>query len=449
MAKSEQTPTRIIDIFSLKEQKGEVGIEIEVEGHHLPRRVEKYWAVHDDGSLRGDETAEYVLSRPVPRDHVGKALQHLVDTWKNHDSRIDTESHRTGVHAHINVQQLTLDQTISFFCLYGILEDLIVKFCGNSREGNLFCLRLRDAEHLITFLVNMVSKGGWTQLASDRIRYASVNMNAIPKYGSMEFRSMRGTDDVDHIKLWIDMLLQIKDQALKYTKPSDMIVHMSGLGEEQFLNAVMGEYAEQLMCKDMKTLIRQGVRRVQELAFTPIYPLKKKLLTTLEPRTPRYRPRQLSAEDVLDAIELARYNELHALGINFRWTREQRAEWDQLRAEIDRRFQVIWEQERVAFEERVRREEERRAQEEQDWDADQPEFEPTPDEPEAPRPARLNFDIIERLIAANPGHQLYTWALPAPDTTEGPIRMRVPRARPDVPQWVVEEVTTTPERNDF
>jgi hypothetical protein len=299
---------KVIEYFenNMLPQDGEVGIEIEVEGFNLPHRIAKYWTTHHDGSLRGDESLEYVFAKPLPRQDFGLALAYLDESWKKRGSRID-ESPRAGVHAHINVQQLTEKQLVSFFCLYSVFEDLIVKYCGKEREGNLFCLRLRDAEYLVDFLITIFKNGNLGKLLTDRIRYASVNMSSIPKYGSMEFRAMRSTRDMNAIKLWVDMLLMIKDKSLLFNNPSDIITSLSAQGDEAFLNNIMGQYAEVLHCKNEGQLIREGVRRIQELAFTPIKDVKKKeLINVAPPPKRRYIPKAYAEEELFDNEEEVR-----------------------------------------------------------------------------------------------------------------------------------------------
>jgi hypothetical protein len=48
-------------------------------------------------------------------------------------------------------------------------------------------------------------------LKSDRLRYAAANVVAIPKYGSVEFRSMAGNLDPDRVQKWVNMLIALRD----------------------------------------------------------------------------------------------------------------------------------------------------------------------------------------------------------------------------------------------
>ena len=268
-----------LEYFGYRKRAGEVGIEIEVEGNNLYREKMDYWKTIADGSLRGEESIEYVLSSPVKRKEILKVLKYIKNIWKETRCNIDENSPRTSVHIHINVQELSFSNIINYFCLYSIFEEALVKFCGALREGNLFCLRLKDADDLIDNLVEIVKTQQWKRLSTDKIRYASLNMAAIPKYGSMEFRAMRGTSDISLIQTWIYILLRLKDQALNFNKASDIISLLSQNGEEQFLYTVLGKYVDLIYYPGIQQSIREGVRRIQEVAYT----LPQEVVYTLPP----------------------------------------------------------------------------------------------------------------------------------------------------------------------
>src|SRR3546814_18812942 len=95
---------------------------------------------------------------------------------------------------------LTMTQLYSFMTVYLILENVLVGWCGHSRCGNLFCLRASDAEWLLTS-IRAAAEGRTFKhsLHSDNLRYASMNVKALGDYGSLEFRAMRGTREMDWI----------------------------------------------------------------------------------------------------------------------------------------------------------------------------------------------------------------------------------------------------------
>ena len=246
--------------------KGDVGVEIEVEGARLPAGA-KGWRREQDGSLRGEESAEYVLSKPLTTEGLKVALKELAHQYERNDSRID-DTIRAGVHVHVNVQELNIIQLYNYLTLYFIFEELLTKFCGNTREGNLFCLRACDAEYLIEQLRYAARNRKFGLLVSDELRYAAVNVKALGNYGSLEFRAMRSTKDFNIIQTWAEILVRLREVAKGYFEPTDIINGFSEGEAEGFLTRVFGPYADLFLgYKDYKACLVRGMRIAQEVAF--------------------------------------------------------------------------------------------------------------------------------------------------------------------------------------
>lgn len=255
------------DVFHRPYRGGEIGIEIEVEGKNLPGRIGKGWSVTNDGSLRGEENREFIFSNPVSRKRFESLLFTLDSVMKETGARVDY-SERTSVHVHINAQDMTITQTFNFILLYLLLEEPLMHFCGESREGNLFCLRHKDAEYLINILEDVAEGGNFRNLDTSKIRYASLNLSAIAKYGSLEFRGMRGTDDMEVIIRWVNILLRLKDMAKEFKSPIEIIESFSILGVEGFVLKVFGPFAHIVFAfNDWEHSIILAMRKMQIVAY--------------------------------------------------------------------------------------------------------------------------------------------------------------------------------------
>lgn len=253
----------IIEYIGADRQAGEVGIEIEAECENnvLPLRVNG-WRVERDGSLRGN-AAEYVMAKPAKRHLVKRALK---DWEKAMEGRVLEDSGRAGIHVHVNVQDLTPKQLTSFMTLYLIFENALVEWCGASRVGNLFCLRARDAEAVCDMIRDVVARDAWHGLHTDALRYSSMNAKAIATYGSLEFRAMRSTKDINAIQQWVNMLLQLKDVAVAAESPIWLVEQLSIQGVEQFFEWVYerGKWPGlEFRYEDMI----DGVRNAQTIAY--------------------------------------------------------------------------------------------------------------------------------------------------------------------------------------
>lgn len=243
---------KIFEILRRKEvPKGsDLGLEIEVEGENLYAKNSGYWHVHGDGSLRG-ESCEYVSPFPVSLEEVREALLFLQDNLK--DSTLNF-SVRTSVHVHVNVSYMELSQVAAFGYLYYLLEEPLIRYCGKSRIGNRFCLRMKDAHRVIDYFRSVLSEEGTlSREARDRgenlgyrVRYAAMNIASIPKFGSLEFRGMRGTLDVEVLSNWCKMLLSLRECAEEFKTPAKVKTYFLRYGAEALFNKVLGEFSEEL-----------------------------------------------------------------------------------------------------------------------------------------------------------------------------------------------------------
>ncbi len=202
----------IRSILDLPPSTGEVGIEIELEGRNLPKLgLPDFWHSERDGSLRGEDNTEYVLDAPELREDVYHRLSHLSAYLSDSGAEIDL-SPRTSVHVHINFQEQTLQEVLVMTMLYYMAEEALFKFVAPHRKGNFYCLSIQEASSPLETIERM-SQGRLDIGNLDRLRYGALNLAALWKYGSLEFRALEGTMDVEKIDNWVGMLLSLKDLA--------------------------------------------------------------------------------------------------------------------------------------------------------------------------------------------------------------------------------------------
>lgn len=260
-------PKNIRAILGMKPTEGQMGIEIEVEGKNLPGFLnDSIWRVDKDGSLKG-ESYEYVTPLPVSLEGVKAALDYLKEAYKANKTVV-YESVRAGVHVHQNVQNLTLKQLFTFIISYYVLEDVLVEWCGENRVGNHFCLRTRDAEYVLFKLLDAVEKRKLGGLKTDNIRYSSLNVCSLFKYGSIEFRAMRGTGNLDDIYTWASVINDIYNASLKFSDPLEVVLSVCNIGESTLLKKLLpNTFKNFIGIRDYEHMIREGARRVQMVAF--------------------------------------------------------------------------------------------------------------------------------------------------------------------------------------
>ena len=250
-----------------------IGLEVEIEGEkvrgiHIPG-----WVRDNDGSLRG-YGIEFVLEEPLSEREAYREIDELYRHLKEF-GRIKP-SDRCGVHIHVNCQRMEIEQVFNYITLYLILEDLILRWCGEDREGNLFCLRAKDAEWLIYSLIGDKENYGIFHEMTNKgmYKYAAINVAAIRYYGSLEFRSLRTPSSSAPIKDFISLLLRIRDKSLEVKEGRDFISACSARGEVEWAREILGPHFNMLRCEGMDRIIMEGVRRTQALAYAPLKKIK-------------------------------------------------------------------------------------------------------------------------------------------------------------------------------
>lgn len=251
--------------------EGTFGVELEMVADKLPKSpnyFKKVWQVHGDGSLRGADTAEYVLSRPLDKEDLKEALDLLGGVLERKGIGL-RESIYAGTHVHLNCQQFTIFDVVKVIVMYYCLEPLLIKYSGKYREGNHFCLSASDADWIVNYIRTSLESGYIDDLFDDSFKYSALNLSALGKYGSLEFRSFRSTYKTDDIYHWCMILNNMKEAAVKYESPGDIVSTFSTTGVYEFVtNAVGKEYVDIFAAyDDFHRLTYSGVRNAQDIAL--------------------------------------------------------------------------------------------------------------------------------------------------------------------------------------
>lgn len=220
-------------------KKGSFGVELEIEGVELPLRIEG-WAVHNEGSLRG-HAREYVTAGAFDREHLSVLLDVLTSTFQAYGSR-PRFSYRAGTHIHKNMQTRTPDSIIRSIILWCIVEPLFLKLCGPNRDGNLFCLSAYDTGEMHIWLRNVFREYQENQnhhrVFLQRGKYASLNVDQLYGFGTLEVRALANSWDKNEILRWCDYIDAIlKDHEMH---PNEMI-RQADTEPENFLRKIFGD----------------------------------------------------------------------------------------------------------------------------------------------------------------------------------------------------------------
>lgn len=227
-----------------------IGLELEYEGTDLAcidHDYWKWWSPHNEGSLRGG--TEFTLQKPIMLSKLSEALDELMAITEKAKF---ANSIRTSTHVHVNALNLRLIEIYTFLTAYYLLENLLVHMNGKDREGNLHCLRLTDSTFIASQLANEIRDRDYFSTWSTHHRYAAMNLNAIRKFGSLEFRFLKAYTTKEELTLWVVNLTKILTVTKeRFSTPQDVMNYYYATKSKTFL--------ETFFTPDFMELIRRTV----------------------------------------------------------------------------------------------------------------------------------------------------------------------------------------------
>lgn len=250
---------------------GDVGVELEIESATpIPGMDRGDWKSKTEGSLRFNGI-EFVSRKPFPMDdNFPKKILRLTDYVNDPKYGVLKESPRTSLHVHTNILDDTPLEVWTRIITYWLVENLLTKYCGEEqREGNLFCLRLADAEALLTYCYDDLKEEVPFIQFHNELRYAGQNLSAIRKFGSLEYRTMRGTTDPKVIIQWASNLYRMGQRAKAIGVPSAVLDTYFSAGAKGILDILFdAEFVRELVKIDKwESLVEQNAGLLIELAY--------------------------------------------------------------------------------------------------------------------------------------------------------------------------------------
>lgn len=176
------------------------GIELETEGTDLEGVDQNYWLFHEEGTLRGPHV-ELVLANPTYLYRLGPALDELREYVNDYPMHLTP---RGGLHVHVDVRSLTAKEIYSACLAYILLEKILYKISGN-RVNNKFCVPVSQSRYVRDNISYLYSASHASVSLDDKL-YSGLNLAAISKLGSLEFRMHKGTLDTEELYRWVEVL---------------------------------------------------------------------------------------------------------------------------------------------------------------------------------------------------------------------------------------------------
>lgn len=277
---------------------GDVGVEIELEGDHLPKLVPG-WDAKRDNSLRGadgrqvPETDE--TSPDIPREYVTKgavkltALPELLSALaaQMQGQTVVRKGQRTSTHIHVNMQDATVKDIIGYIVTWAIIEPLLLRNCGPDRNGNLFCLPFSETYDFSTGVIpqwveaTQQQSGGryWIK----RGKYACLNTDPLHVFGTLEARCFPASIDPEQVMTWAKWVTNVKTVSTSWRDDSfGTLIDLAYKSPMDIVSMVFENYNVygNTAPQTAPGLIREGVETAYEIwrAFRPLFDYSRKKL---------------------------------------------------------------------------------------------------------------------------------------------------------------------------
>jgi len=273
-------------------------IGVEVEAEHIMSRPQllntSFWDIKNDGSLR-DGGREFVFKYPMFGKDAENALRNLEQSlddlrrqYVGRQAEVPKYSHRTSVHVHVDIRDMSPIQLFSMIQNYVIFEKILFNFIeretGVDRTESpftvpywecpinylaswqdIFDLQERDNEQEYIQEVNRVlehiSMGAG-------FKYSACNFNTVFNIGTIEFRQMAGTHNFELLDKWVRILLYLKKFSMEHTAdPEQILMNVSAGGPDNYVRECFRELADDLYFPDIDREVYRGVRRAQDMVY--------------------------------------------------------------------------------------------------------------------------------------------------------------------------------------
>lgn len=200
------------EVLGLSKRIADVGIELEVEGVHLPSPV-PHWSSKQEGSLQNG--IEYI-TKPIKFDIIETYVNNLRNFITESGGTV-TPSYRCSTHIHVNFLPHKVADLFGMMVLFTTFEPLLLTLCGHQRNGNLFCMSSYDTGEIVPSFGKLcqcfefLSRNGWD---FQRGKYASLNTERLVDLGTLEARCFPLSVKGSKVKEWAGWLLKLRDMAI-------------------------------------------------------------------------------------------------------------------------------------------------------------------------------------------------------------------------------------------
>lgn len=196
-----------------------LGLEIEIEDYKQVQvnkllRTSSHWSSVEDHSLRNG--IELVFSQAL----MGKQLTDAINEFYDNVSTF-SNGPRTSIHVHVNMRQEedTPESLRNLVVLYYMYEDAFFSIAQEERKWCSYCNPFEDSPpDVLTAVIRGESlkeiRRQIVLAAEGRTnRYYGLNLLALARHGTVEFRHMPCVKERERVVEWIQIIMELKAAA--------------------------------------------------------------------------------------------------------------------------------------------------------------------------------------------------------------------------------------------
>ena len=181
------------------------------------------WTMDRDGSLRNDGR-EFVLTQPLAGSSLTRAIHTLFEMQRS-ENRSPLQyvvNPRAGTHVHLNWIEDTVGSAAALIALMYIIEPLVYSWADEDRAWCSYCNPLSDIpastiNKLLRMDVDEEDEWVLRNIEDEDLgRYHGLNIVALAKYGSFEFRYFPSTTAHTDMIKWVKFVQLAKLCAVKH-----------------------------------------------------------------------------------------------------------------------------------------------------------------------------------------------------------------------------------------
>lgn len=199
---------------------GLLGTEIEltsIPDGSVPRVIQEYWSFHVDSSVRATNKGAALEFTHTGGYGTARA-ETATNVFYNNHGRTWEASPRCGLHVHIDVLDLTIEQMKLFLAYAMSVDRALFNLTDSSyRMGTVFCRLSSEQRYHIDALRHLSAcnqRGFQELLGSTGAKYSSINLSRLQSLGTVEFRHFSVPSVAEDLLYIYNLILSIRSAAL-------------------------------------------------------------------------------------------------------------------------------------------------------------------------------------------------------------------------------------------